>query len=105
MEEIELIKDKVIREFRNLFKHEEEDYYKPLKLCYFWRNNSIEYDSNGGRNKTLSIEEFHIKIRPYLKDFINNLKKSDTWKNQLTIAINFNYSKDIDKEHVMHSNN
>ena len=31
------------------------------------------------------------KIRPYLKD-INNLKKSDTWKIQLTIANNFIFS-------------
>ena len=29
------------------------------------------------------------KIRPYFKDILNNLKKSDTWKIQLTIAINF----------------
>ena len=28
--------------------------------------------------------------------------ESDTWKNQLTIAINFISSKDNDEEHVMH---
>ena len=38
-----------------------------------------------------------------MKDIINNLKKSDTWKIQLTIAINFVFSKDTDKELVMHS--
>ena len=42
------------------------------------------------------------KIRPYFKD-INNLKKSDTWKIQLTIAINFISSEDNDKERVMQS--
>ena len=36
---------------------------------------------------------------------INNLKKSDTWKIQLTIAIYFSFSKDNDEECVMHSNN
>ena len=30
----------------------------------------------------ISIEEYLYKIRPYLKDIINNLKKSDTWKIQ-----------------------
>ena len=30
--------------------------------------------------QTLSIEEFFHKIRSYLKDIINNLKKSDMWK-------------------------
>ena len=32
--------------------------------------------------KTLSVEEYLNKIRPYLKDIINNLKISDTWKVQ-----------------------
>ena len=56
-------------------------------------NNHIEYESNGDRNKTLSIEEYLNKVRPYLKLIINNLKKSDTKKNQLTIAIHFMSSK------------
>ena len=42
-------------------------------------------------------------MRPYLKDIINNLKKSDPWKIHLTIAINFTFSKDNDEERVMHS--
>ena len=37
-----------------------------------------------------------------MKEFINNSKKSDTWKIQLTIAINFISSKDTDEERVMH---
>ena len=39
------------------------------------------------------LKNILIKIRPYLKD-INNLKKSDTWKIQLTIANNFMSSID-----------
>ena len=46
------------------------------------------------RNKTLPVEECLNKIRPYLKDIINNLKKSDTWKIQLSIANNFISSVD-----------
>ena len=34
---------------------------------------------------------------------MNNLKKSDTWKIQLTIAFSFVYPKDNDEERVMHS--
>ena len=49
------------------------------------------------------FEEYLNKIRPYLKDIINNLKKSDTRKIQLTIAINFISSKDNDEERVLHS--
>ena len=62
----------------------------------------MEYESNGDRNKTLSIEEYLKKIRPYLINIINNLEKSDTWKVQLAIAISFISSKDTDKEYLMH---
>ena len=45
------------------------------------------------------------KIRRYLKDIINNLKKSDAWKIQFTLAINFLSSKDTDEERSIDSNN
>ena len=35
-----------------------------------------KYESNGDRNKTASPEEYLNEIRPYLKDTINDLKKS-----------------------------
>ena len=41
------------------------------------------------------------EIKRYLKD-ISNLKKPDTWKIQLTIAISFISSKDNDEERVMY---
>ena len=37
-------------------------------------------------NKTLSVEEYLNKVRQYLKSIINNFKKSETWKIQLTKA-------------------
>ena len=45
----------------------------------------MEYKSNDDRNKTLSVEEYINKIKPYLKD----IKKSDTWKIKIAIANNF----------------
>ena len=63
----------------------------------------IEYESNGDRNRTLSVEKYLNKTRLYLKDIINNLKKSDTWKIQLTIANNFIYSINGDEDHARHS--
>ena len=38
-----------------------------------------------------------------MKDIINNLNKSDTWKIELTMEINFVSFKDTDEEQVMHS--
>ena len=57
-------------------------------------NNHIEHKSNGDKNRILSVKEYLNKIRPHLKaktiiNIINNLKKSGTWKIQLTITINF----------------
>ena len=61
-------------------------------------NNYIEYESNGDKDKNLSIEEYLNKVEPYSKDIIIDLQKPDIWKNQLTIVINFISSKDTNKE-------
>ena len=49
--------------------------------------------------KTLSVEEYLNKIRSYLKDIINKLKKSGSWQIQLTTANNF---ISFNAERVMH---
>ena len=72
------IKDRMLRDIRNVFQQEEQNYYKSVRVSNVWSNNYIEYEINGHINKTLSVEEYLDKIRPYLKDIINNLKKSDT---------------------------
>ena len=54
-------------------------------MSIFWSNNYINYERNSDRNKILSFEEYLDKIRPYLKDVIDNLKKSDTSKIQSKI--------------------
>ena len=51
----------------------------------------------------MSIKEYLHKIKPWLKDIINNLKKFDTRKVQLTIPINLISSKDNDEEYIMHA--
>ena len=100
--ENEAIKDKIIGDIKTLFEPEEE-YCKRVRVSNFSNNNYIEYKSNGDKNKTLSIKEYLEEIKLYLKDIINNPKKSDSWKIKLAIAINFIYSKDIDKDPVMYS--
>ena len=50
--------------------------------------------------------KYFNKIEPYLRNIITDLQNSNTWKIQLTISINnFNYnsSKDVAEEQVMHS--
>ena len=55
--------------------------------------------------KHYQLKKYLYKIRPFLKDIINDLKTPDIWKIQLTIAINFISSKNNDEEHVIHSKN
>ena len=97
--ETKAIKDRILRDIKNIFQHEEENYYKKVRVSNFCSSNYIECKSNGERNKKLSIEEYLNKIRLYLKD-INNLKKPGACKIRLTMANNFIFSVDNDEEHT-----
>ena len=48
------------------------------------------------------MKKYLNKTRPYLKDIINYVKKSDTWKIQVTIANNFHSFIDNDQDRVMY---
>ena len=77
----------------------------PAIVGNFQSDNHIKCESNRDRKKTLPAEEYLNKIRPNLKDTINNLKKFDARKIQLTMAINFISSTDNDEDRVMDSKN
>ena len=64
-------------------------------------NNYIEYESNGDKNRSLSLDEYVNIFEPYLRNIIIDLQNSDTWKIKLTIPINIISSKDAEEEHVM----
>ena len=102
--ENKVIKDRILRDIRNLFKHrEEKKYYKPVRVGNGLSNDYIEYKNNSDKNKILFAEEYLNKIRPYIKDNTNDLKKSDTWKIQFTIKIDFISSNDDNgEERVIH---
>ena len=93
----------IIRDIKTLFLQEEEYYCKAVIITNVMNNDYIEYESNSDRNKNVSVKEYLNVIKPYLKDMIIDLQISDTWKIQLTIAINFISSKDVDEQCVIHS--
>ena len=65
-----------------------DDYYfKPIKTYEAFDNSYVEYQSEGDKNKILSIKEYIHMIRQYLSDIINDHK--DEWKIQLSMNINF----------------
>ena len=63
-----------IREREREREYEEENYYKPVNVNNFWSNSYIECESNGVRNRKLPVKRCFNKIRPYLKETINDLK-------------------------------
>ena len=74
---------------------------KPFaKNWYDWYGWLLNYILEPYQLKNILIKLDH---RPFLKDIINNLKKSDAWKTQLTIAMSFTSFKDIDEDSVMSS--
>ena len=76
LKEVKRIKDIVLRNIKNLFA---------VRVNNFLSNNYIEYKSNGDKNRILSVEEYLDKVIPCLKDIVNDLKKSDTWKVRLKV--------------------
>ena len=89
--ENESSKGNIIKDIRNLFELEiKEDFYQPVIVSNYWSNYYTEYDSNGDRYKTLSTQEYLNKIRVYLKDIINCLKKSNRWINLINSTGNSN---------------
>ena len=50
-------RDRIINDIRTLFE-QEEDYYKLKKVSNFWKNNYIEYEGNGDKNRNLSVGEY-----------------------------------------------
>ena len=60
-------------------------------------------ENNGDQNRTLSLDKYLNRTKPYLRNIIIDLQNSDAWKIQLTIAINFISSKDAEEERAMYS--
>ena len=76
--------------------------YKPIRVgnCWnsnCWNSNYIDYERNGDRNGNLSVKEYLNEIKPYLRDVITDLQKSGMWEVHLARAINFIFSKDVDR--------
>ena len=88
----------------NIFEQKEDDYYRPIRAGNFYSNNYIEYESKGDSSRKRIVKEYLNEIKLYLRDVIIDLQKSDAWKIQLTMSINFICSKDVDEESAIHTN-
>ena len=49
----------------------DDDYYKAIEIKSAFDGSYVLYESNGDKKTLLSISDYFIKIKPYLRDFIN----------------------------------
>ena len=52
----------------------DEDYYKPIRTGHSFSSNYIEYESNGDKDKAISIEEYFDEIRPHFNNLIDSYR-------------------------------
>ena len=61
------------------------------------------YESRGDKDNMLAIYEYFDKIKPYLKDMIDDYKSKGEWKIQLVMRVIFVSSIDKNETQVMHT--
>ena len=67
-----------------------EDYYKPIFVKSSHRGNYKYYESNGDKEKILSVKQYLNKITPYLYDLINDHRiVRRVWKIQINMHVSF----------------
>ena len=98
-----------IRELEKLFGDiDNDDYYKPVLVKSWFKNNYEYYEIRGDKDKKLSIKQYLYMVMPGLADLINK-KKNDRaeWKIQLNMAVNFISTDDTGKIRTfyVHSDN
>ena len=66
----------------------DNDYYKPILVKSSFKENYKYYESRGGKDKKLSIEQYIDMTKPYLSGLINENKTIETNSNKWKIQIN-----------------
>ena len=79
----------------------EEDYYKPIFVKSSHKGNYKYYESNGDKEKILSVKQYLNKITPYLYDLINDHRIARrVWKIQICMHVNFISSRDTGETRI-----
>lgn len=75
--------------------------YKPKKIAYAFNDRHIEYKNEG--SEKLSIGQYFKRIKPYMGNMIDKLKRFSEWKIHLTMTVNFMWPEDNHDKQLMHS--
>ena len=81
----------------------EEDYYEPKEIKSAFDASYMLYESRGDKGSKLALYEYFDKIKPYLKDMINDYKSKGEWKIQIIMKIVFGSLIDKIETQVMHT--
>ena len=85
------------------YLHNEEDYYKPTEVKRAFDGNYVLYESRGDKDGKLALYEYFNKIKPHLKDLIDDYKSKGEWEIQITMRIIFISFIDKNETQVMHT--
>ena len=75
----------------------------PIKINNAFTNNYIEFQSNGYRDRTLSIKEYLDVIKKHSSNIVNDHKTQNEWEIQLTMEIVFISFKDSNETRTIHT--
>ena len=81
----------------------EEDYYKPTEVKSAFDGSYVLYESKGDKDNMLAIYEYFDKIKPYLKDMIDDYKSKGECKIQITMRTIFISFIDKNETQVMYT--
>ena len=96
--------DNVIYGLDYLFNQvNEKDYYEPKEIKSAFDDSYILYESGGDKDSKLALYEYFDKIKPYLKNMIDDYKSKGEWKIQITMKIIFISFIDKNETQVMHT--
>ena len=88
----------------NLFNEvNEENYYEPKEIKSAFDGSYTLYESRGDKDNMLATYEYFDKIKPYLKDMIDDYKSKGEWKIQLVMRVIFVSFIDKNETQVMHT--
>ena len=60
-----------IRDIAKLYNNFDNEYYKPMLTSSAFNNNHTEYEIRGDKNKTFTLNQYIIKIKPHIINLIN----------------------------------
>ena len=66
-----------MKDIENLFDVDNDNYYKPILINSFFKENYRIYERKGDKNKSLSVKQYLYIIIPYLNKLINIQKTNE----------------------------